>query len=302
MQLSVVVPASDDPPTLARCVAAIEASLGPSDEVIVVTEPAFSSPADARNRGADHATGDVLVFVDADVLVHDDALARIRNTLIARPGVTAVFGTYDDAPAVDTRVSAFRNLLHHHVHTSAPGPAETFWTGLGAIRREPFLAIGGFDGERYTVPSIEDVELGIRLVAAGHRVELVPEVRGTHLKRWTLRGMLVTDLTRRGVPWVELLLRERRSSSALNLGWRHRISALASVVAVLAALGRHPRVVAAAFLGLVGLNRSFYGLLAQRLGALGAVTGVGLHALHHLAAAAAVPLGTARHLRARARS
>jgi transposase len=34
-------------------------------------------------------------------------------------------------------VSRFRNLLHHHTHTTHPGPACTFWAGCGAVRREP---------------------------------------------------------------------------------------------------------------------------------------------------------------------
>ena len=39
--------------------------------------------------------------------------------------------------------------------------------GLGAIRREAFDAVGGFDAQRFPRPSIEDVELGMRLHAAG---------------------------------------------------------------------------------------------------------------------------------------
>ena len=50
------------------------------------------------------------------------------------PGWTAVFGSYDDEPADEGTVSAFRNLLHHHVHQSSPGPAEDI---LGRARRDP---------------------------------------------------------------------------------------------------------------------------------------------------------------------
>ena len=87
-----------------------------------------------------------------------DALARIRAAFADDPGLTAVFGSYDDAPPGGT-VAAFRNLLHHHVHHRGAGPASTFWSGLGAIRRDAFLAVGGFDGERFPHPSVEDVDL-----------------------------------------------------------------------------------------------------------------------------------------------
>ena len=75
-------------------------------------------------------------------------------------------------------MSAFRNLLHHHVHQQAAGPATTFWAGLGAVRREAFLASAGFDAERYPVPSIEDIELGMRLAPTAARIGLDPRDPG----------------------------------------------------------------------------------------------------------------------------
>jgi hypothetical protein len=59
---------------------------------------------------------------------------------------------------------------------------------------------------------------------------------------------------------------------------------------------RKPSGVAAATVALVGLNRSFYGLLVRRRGPLEAGLGVALHALHHLTSVAAVPVGAAAHL------
>ena len=206
--ISVVVPATDRPATLPRCTAALDraaATAGPV-EIVVVNGPPGLGVCAARNTGADRAGGDVLVFVDSDVEVHTDALARIRAAFADDPGLTAVFGSYDDAPPGGT-VAAFRNLLHHHVHHRGAGPASTFWSGLGAIRRDAFLAAGGFDGERFPHPSIEDVDLGARLVADGARIVLDPAIQGTHLKAWTLRSMVRTDFARRGVPWVALLLR-----------------------------------------------------------------------------------------------
>src|SRR5919112_587618 len=113
LNLSVVVPATDRPVTLPACLAAIGRA-GGSDEVVVVDGPPELSACSAPNAGARHAAGDVLVFVDADVEIHPDALERIRAAFTARPGLTAVFGSYDDAPPTGGIVAAFRNLLHHH--------------------------------------------------------------------------------------------------------------------------------------------------------------------------------------------
>ncbi len=302
VSISVVVPATDRPATLPRCRAALQRAAGGGPvEVLVVDGPPGLGVCEARNAGARRASGEVVAFVDADVEVHADALSRIRGAFAADPGLTAVFGSYDDAPPGGT-VAAFRNLLHHHVHRGAAGPATTFWSGLGAVRRDAFLAAGGFDGERFPQPSVEDVDLGARLAAGGARIVLDPAIQGTHLKAWTLRGMVRTDFARRGVPWVGLLLRSGRGSTALNLGWRHRLSAAACAAGALGLLARRPRAAGAALLVLLVANREFYGLLARRRGVGEAAVGVGLHVVHHLTAVAAVPVGVAVHLRERRRS
>jgi hypothetical protein len=302
MVLSAIVPATDRPATLARCLAALRRADAPPDELIVVDEPASAGPAEARNLGAARARGDLLVFVDADVLVHEDALGRVRARMAADDGLSGVFGAYDDDPAAPGVVSRFRNLLHHHVHDRGAGEALTFWAGLGALRRDAFEAAGGFDARRYPRASIEDVELGLRLTGAGRRLALDPAIRGTHLKAWTLTGMARTDLLDRGVPWVELALRTGSFPPTLNLGRRHRLSAAAAVALAAGLVTRRPRLSASAATVLLAANLDFYALLARRLGPAGATAGVALHVLHHLTAAAAVPLGTASHLRERARA
>ena len=170
VSLTAVVPATNDPPTLAACLDAIAAADEPPEQVVVVTDG--DGPAAARNAGAADATADVIVFVDADVLAHTDAFSRIRAAFDADPRLTAVFGSYDDSPTDPGMVSQFRNLLHHHVHQQGAGEAKTFWAGLGAVRADAFHAVGGFDAERYRLPSVEDIDLGTRLVAKGKKIVL----------------------------------------------------------------------------------------------------------------------------------
>jgi glycosyltransferase involved in cell wall biosynthesis len=288
VRLTTIVPATNRPATLRQCLDAIARASAAPEEVIVVDDSSLKHPALARNAGARKASGDVLVFVDADVTVHTDAFVRIRRAFDADPNLVALFGSYDDAPAAPGTVSVFRNLLHHHVHQHGGGPASTFWAGLGAMRRDAFDACGGFIEH-----PIEDIELGMRLSESGARILLDPAVQGKHLKDWSLWSMLRTDLLVRGIPWVGLLLKHRGSPavSRLNLGWRHRLSALACLAVPTAVALANPWLALAAVGALVALNLSFYTLLTHRTGFRRAVNGVGLHFLHHLVAVAAVPLG-----------
>ena len=60
---------------------------------------------------------------------------------------------------------AVQNLAHRFVHQHADRDGFTFWGACGAIRRDIFHAVGGFDA-RYHEASVEDIELGIVFAAA----------------------------------------------------------------------------------------------------------------------------------------
>jgi hypothetical protein len=158
------------------------------------------------------------------VVVHGDTLERMESVLAGDSKVAALFGSYDDAPPAPGLASRYKNLQHHYVHQHGDREAGTFWAGCGAVRRAAFLEVDGFD-EVYRRPSIEDIELGIRLRRAGHRIRLCPEVQATHLKQWTLASLWRTDIFDRAVPWTRLILRQPGMPSDLNLSWRSRLAA-----------------------------------------------------------------------------
>lgn len=172
---------------------------------IVLSSGGRIGPGGARNQAAEIAQGEFLWFVDADVVVHDDAAACLSRGF-ADPQVVAVFGSYDSNPAARNFFSRYKNLVHHYYHQRASDEAQTFWSGCGAVRRATFLACGGFDVERYKFPSIEDIELGHRLINAGGRVRLLRNVQCTHLKVWRFGNLIHTEIFRRAIPWSRLIL------------------------------------------------------------------------------------------------
>jgi glycosyltransferase involved in cell wall biosynthesis len=326
--LSVVVPAHNATTVLGRCLAALRSSRLPSDawELLVVddasrddTELIAARYADtvvrlcgnphgsayARNRGAEVSRGEILVFVDADVVVHPDALSRIAAHFVNGSPPAAVFGSYDLEPYHGDVVSQYRNLLHHYVHQRSPGPAETFWSGLGAVRADVFREVGMFDEWHYSQPQIEDIELGRRFRRAGYTVVLDPAIQGAHLKRWTLRNMLVTDFRHRGVPWMWLLLQEGqvRRSHTLNVARLEKVCTASFAVAVLtlaaaAMAGGHLGLLAvgAVALGIVILiNLPFYRYLRRHRSLKFVLGVVPLHLAHYGINVLAVAAGWVVH-------
>ncbi len=257
----------------------------------VLSSGGRKGPAFCRNLGAKAATGEFVLFLDSDVVMHDDVPAQVENVLAAQPDVVALFGEYDDHPAAPGIVSRYRNLLHHFVHHTHPGEASTFWAGCGAVRRAAFQAVGGFDAERYAHPSIEDIELGSRLRRAGGRILLLPAIQGTHLKHWTFTSMVRTDVFRRALPWGRLLQHEGRTGAALNVSNAERLKALlAGAIAVATALGfvHAAWFGAAAALLVVATVASlpFYAVVLRSAGLVTALSAVLLHQLYFVYSAA----------------
>jgi GT2 family glycosyltransferase len=204
----------------------------PPSKIKVLTTGGRRGPGFARNLGSKEATGEILFFLDSDVCVTPDTIARIQRAFDSDPSLDAVIGSYDRMPACWNFLSQYRNLMHAYVHQTGEAHASTFWSGCGAIVRDVFLAHGGFDTDLYKRPAIEDIELGYRLVQSGHNIRLDRELQVTHLKRWSFWNIIKTDIVDRGIPWTELILRRRFMPNDLNLRFGQRISvALASLLA-----------------------------------------------------------------------
>lgn len=311
--LSVIVPAYQGQRVLPLSLAALRASTLPRQawELIVVDDASLDDtavvaaehadtvvrlpgkprgPAYARNRGFEVARGEVIVFVDADVCVHTDTLARFASIFANERDVGAVFGSYDLEPPDKGFVSQYRNLLHHYHHQRNAGEAQTFWAGCGAIRANVFAAAEMYDEWHFSRPQIEDIELGNRIHALGHRILLRPEIQCVHLKRWTFKGMLLTDLKDRGVPWARLLVAQGSTlkTKSLNLKTREKIcTALVwlMLICIVAALWtRRPEWLfgASACLAPVLLfNRRLYAFFEQVRGFGFALGVVPLHVLYY---------------------
>lgn len=244
LKLSVIIPVYNGGANFRICLDALFASTRLPDQVIVVDDASTDcsleiardyavelvelhstrrGAAHARNCGVAQAWGEILMFIDADVAVHQDTLAQVDQVFEVHQEVDALFGSYDDHPLATNSVSRFKNLLHHYVHQHAQREASTFWTGCGAIRRSVFSQVGGLNSAWL---SIEDIEFGYRIRRAGYRIWLCREIQATHLKKWSLVSWLRTDIFNRAIPWSNLIVEHHELPTTLNLNWNSRVSAI----------------------------------------------------------------------------
>ncbi len=305
--LAVIIPAYNAEATLEACLRGLAASVRRPDEIIlfndgstdgtvalaerygarVITgEKRAQGPAIGRNVAAHDTDADILVFVDADVEVRPESIGMLEAALKSAPDIAAAFGSYDDAPQSRRIAALYANLRHHHYHQHSKREASTFWSGFGAIWRNDFLAAGGFDSA-YTRPSIEDIDLGVRLRKAGKKILLEPEALAKHCKDWGLVQLWRTDIFSRAIPWSRLIAGNETEGADLNTSSRERIVAvlahliwllaIASLFTPLALIG-----LAAMVAAFVAANFKFFRLLARSGGPALAAAGVGLHWLYYL--------------------
>ena len=323
--ISVIVPVHRGGEAIRRCLASLaEAAPAPAEVLVavdgdpdgagqvpegpgvrVIALPERGGPARARNAAARAATGDILLFVDADVLVPPDVVGRVDELFTREPDLTAVFGSYDDDPPRTSFLSQYKNLSHHYFHQGAPEEASTFWGGCGAIRRSAFLDAGGFN-EGYSRPCVEDIELGYRLKRAGHKVHLCKSLQVKHLKVWTIGKLLKAEVLDRAIPWTVLILRYRDVAGGPNLRLASRVSLVAAyglLAALLAAPFWHGGLLVAAASGavLLAANAPLYALFWRRRGPLFALQGVIWNWFYYLYGGLGFAVGLALYLLERRR-
>jgi glycosyltransferase involved in cell wall biosynthesis len=266
IQISIIIPAYNCSEHLEACLGALKPLCDPTLEIIVV----------------DDASTDDTPLIAARIT---PLVLRLPKNY--GPAAARNYGASHAYPKASGVVSQYRNLLHHFVHQGGHREASTFWAGCGAIRRSVFESVGGFDEKRFPRPSIEDIELGYRLRRAGHSILLEKQIQGTHLKRWTLRSVLRTDIFCRAIPWARLTMESAQSLNDLNLKWSQKLSGsfvlLACLLLMFAVVLPASLIVSAIFIiCVIIMNRDLYMFLGRQKGFLFALACIPFHLLYYL--------------------
>jgi len=136
-----------------------------NDRVRVVTQP-NSGPGAARNKGAEHARGEYLAFLDSDDLWFPWTLKTVAELITKhrRPSlISASLVSFEDPAELEsvnrtaTVAEVFRDYLASSEHDCFVGAGMTF------VRRDRFFEVGGFSTRQI---NLEDHDLVLRLGTA----------------------------------------------------------------------------------------------------------------------------------------
>ena len=318
--ISIIIPVYNGATTLQICLDSVFQSFYPHFECIVVDDhstdnsieiaesyrtktirsPVQGGAASARNRGAETAQGDVLLFIDADVEIYPDSLDIVAEAFAKNPNISAIFGSYDDKPGCSNFFSQYKNLFHHYIHQTSLEDASTFWSGCGAIKRKVFFEIGKFD-ETYKKSSIEDIALGYKLKRKNHHIRLMKKLIVKHLKPYSFVSLIKSDFFDRAIPWTVLMLNNKQLANDLNLKVKHKLSALLLFfipIFLLLAFNYTwfllPSILS--FVLLLMLNYDLYEFFLKKRGTFFTFRVVPLHFLYYFYSALGFTIGYFKHL------
>jgi len=313
--VSVVIPVFNSEKTLEACLRSAFASDYPSFEVILVNDGSTDQTASiaarfpckridleknmgggpARNRGVQVAKGDILFFLDADMTIEKDTLTEVVQTFVDRPDISALFCSYQKNTPSGNFFSTYKNFVCHFTHQTAREDAATFCSGFGAIYRECFLRVGGFDESCGRLP---DIELGYRLYKKGYKIFVNKQIQATHLKVYSLAELLRSDFLRRAIPWTEIMLEKRIYRNDLNTRYENLASGVISFF-ILAALPLIPFkpslaiILLLLFALLFILNRKFYRFVYNEKGLWFLLRAVAVNWIGYLYSGLGVVIGMA---------
>lgn len=302
--ISIIIPVYNGGKTIGRCLESIFKSKYPSYECVVVDDcsnddtlrivQSFNAriiqldghrgASYARNRGAEAARGDIILFIDADVTIYPDCLDKVAGLFEENPDISALFGTYDDQPDGVNFLSQYKNLFHHFIHQTSREDASTFWTACGAIKKDVFFEVGKFNEK---TRMMEDIELGYKLKANNHKIHLDKGLFVKHLKRYSFSYLLKSDLFDRAIPWTILILNNKQTANDLNLKTSHKLSALV-VIFLIASILIAPVSIWFAFIipvlltGFFLMNYEFYEFYLRKRGSIFTLQVIPFHILYYL--------------------
>ncbi len=242
--VSVIIPARNEARTIGDLVRSVraQASPGVDVEVVVVDDNSTDgtaeaagaaggrvvplgatgggNPAVARNRGARAATGDPLVFLDADCMPAEGWLGRLLAAHDA--GAAVVGGSLDLPPGLSAMARCDYYCGWYHVHSRRPGgEVPNHPPGNLSVRREVFARTRGFTEQQPVAYAHEELAWQAEVRRAGGRIMFDPRAIVFHYNRPGFANLL-----RRNYRWGFSAIESKAPTGAARQAWIYRYPGL----------------------------------------------------------------------------
>lgn len=304
--LSFVIPVYNGEPFLEEVLSALNDSITDKYEVIIVDDASTDKSleiarkfpfkihrnqkregaAKSRNTGASLASGEYLVFLDADVVISKEVIKRIEELLNKEPKPLVLQGFYALPSGKVNTVSDYKHMWIYYTYSRLPNRIYWVYACLMVIRKDLFENSGGFDPTLSSYDGTDDAEFGIRLSNLGIKIRLVKDLLGEHRKRYNLFSFLKNDFIR-GRAWTKMVLKDKlvkltlKNKGFLNLRFSFLLSVLFSW-ALLISLLFSRKVALFAFFSYFLLQFPFLKFLLEQRGLIFCIKGFLIGFIDHL--------------------
>ena len=209
MKISIVIPVYNASLTLKECLGAIFDSSFKDFEVIVVSDKSTDNsveiakqyqckiielsenrgPGFARNSGAKVANGEILLFIDSDVIIDKEALNSLKNKF-SEPGVNIIQGIYSHEPTYKSIFTQYQQSFYcYYSWDTNIKYTSSLITNCFAIRKKIFLDLKGFN-TGIKGATCEDEEFGYVLIEKGYKILILRELKGEHRVNYSLMKLI----------------------------------------------------------------------------------------------------------------
>lgn len=236
MKTSVVIPYfgknNEDENKLNNCIEKINESNELPDEIIIVDDCSYikpkkniqlkskvklhlyfleenKGPGAARNFGVNKSKGELIIFFDSDVEVHQNTIKLIKKSII---NCDAIVGIYSKKNLDEKIWGRYKALFYFYVHTLNGYKKieyDQFSASCCAIRKKVFISIGGYAKWIKPGMDIENEELGNRITKS-HKILLDPNIQVDH--HFPLFNKMTKTFYQRSSLWFQLFTIKRKFS------------------------------------------------------------------------------------------